>query len=77
MSATLHNSAAFSSAAAAAGSTGKRAPSYRGILGAVRLHFARKRAVYRLDCLSDRALADIGIDRAEIRAVVHHNLRRG
>ncbi len=77
MSATLHEPAAFSSATPAAGSTGMRAPSYRGILGAVRLHFARKRAVYRLDCLSDRALADIGIDRTEIRAVVRRNLRRG
>ncbi len=49
---------------------------YDGILGGVRLYFARKHAIARLNKLHDHVLADIGIEREKINEIVHRNLRR-
>jgi uncharacterized protein YjiS (DUF1127 family) len=49
-----------------------------GRLGiAVRSWYRRKRAIAALQALSDRSLADIGIARSEIEAVVGEHHRRG
>jgi uncharacterized protein YjiS (DUF1127 family) len=82
MSATLHAPMSFAPDAVAAPGAVTPAtmpgnPAYRGVVGGVRLFFARKHAEFRLSCLSDRVLADIGITRESIPAVVRGNIRRG
>lgn len=77
MSASLHDAISFAREPSAEARSEAGTPAYRGALGAIRLYFARKHAAYRLNCLSDRTLADIGVARAEIPGVVRHNLRRG
>lgn len=76
MSATLQSQISFAPEAAGRVSTSV-APTFRGPFGAVRLYIARKHAEFRLNCLSDRVLADIGVARENIPAVVRGHLRRG
>jgi uncharacterized protein YjiS (DUF1127 family) len=67
---------------AEAGAAGAAAPNrpFAGPLGrlriAVRSWYRRKRAIAALHALSDRSLADIGIARSEIDAVVGAHYRR-